>query len=67
MRNEETGGLAQLPDIDAWRARGWAPCDAPEDTDPALAGQVADLPQIDQDAVAAADVKKSPKKGNSDG
>lgn len=30
MRHEETGHLAQLPDIPYWRARGWNPVDAPE-------------------------------------
>lgn len=29
MENEETGGRALLPDVAAWRVRGWAPCDGP--------------------------------------
>lgn len=29
MENEETGGRALLPDVAAWRVRGWKPCDGP--------------------------------------
>jgi hypothetical protein len=29
QENEETGGRALLPDIAAWRVRGWKPCDGP--------------------------------------
>jgi predicted TIM-barrel fold metal-dependent hydrolase len=34
MHNEETGGLAQLPDDEFWRARGWTPADPPQAVDP---------------------------------
>lgn len=29
MENSETGGRALLPDVAAWRVRGWKPCDGP--------------------------------------
>lgn len=29
MEHDETGNRALLPDIAAWRVRGWAPCDGP--------------------------------------
>lgn len=34
MRHTEHGGVAQLPDTEAWRARGWTPCEPPEEPDP---------------------------------
>lgn len=40
MRHRETGGVAQLPDVEAWRALGWEPTEAPADTDPAMAERV---------------------------
>lgn len=29
MEHAETGHRAQLPDLEYWRAQGWAPCDGP--------------------------------------
>lgn len=29
MKNAETGGVADLPDLPYWRAQGWEPTDGP--------------------------------------
>lgn len=34
MRHAGHGGVAQLPDTEAWRARGWEPCEPPDEPDP---------------------------------
>jgi hypothetical protein len=38
LRHAEHGGVAQFPAeaVEAWSVKGWEPCDAPVDPDPAL-------------------------------
>ena len=54
---------AQFPaaSVPAWRARGWAPCQAPVEIDPALVEHVA------RAALAPEPSNKSPRKGVSKG
>lgn len=43
LRHNEHGGAAQFPaDVaDLWALKGWEPCEAPIDADPAMAEHVA--------------------------
>lgn len=63
MRYPTTGGIAEFPAgaADAWAARGWEPCEAPIETDPALVEHVARVaPQ--PDPTPSADVETKPSK-----
>lgn len=42
MQHAEHHGKAQFPaaSVEQWRVRGWEPCEAPADVDPALAEHV---------------------------
>lgn len=42
MRHGETGGTQAFPEeaLDAWREKGWAECDPPEEPDPAMVEHV---------------------------
>jgi hypothetical protein len=72
LRHVETGGVAQFPDeaVEAWSVKGWEPCDAPVDPDPALVEyvpnglqRVALVPQIDNGvAFQLADLTTKPSK-----
>lgn len=44
LRHAEHGGAAQFAEeaLEAWRVKGWEPCDAPIDPDPALIEHVPD-------------------------
>jgi hypothetical protein len=60
--------------VDAWQVKGWLPCEAPPDVDPALAEHVpaaaapaGSEPQADEPAAAAGDNHDDSEEMNSDG
>jgi hypothetical protein len=61
--------------VDAWQVKGWFPCEAPPDVDPALAEHVPPAaaapagsePQADEPAGAAGDNHDDSEEMNSDG